>query len=379
MTGTSTPGLASAEQLSLLLVGDDPVWLEAARSAADERGALLDVKRDVPAALAWMLRPQRVHTHVLAVGPLDPCETDALAGMLDEVTLQPTRLLLLGSDVGHGNMIQPVFTPSLLDAGLRRPWKTSPAGLPDLAAADLAHSLHRGNLRMRFQPIVDAVTRVPIGIEALARLHHPERGILHPSEFIPTAIASHQERVLTAIAMARTMLELPNAPQLRCLTVTMNVPLPTLFNPYAVARARELCAMAGMAPEQIMIEAVETSTRPDLHDLALALGRWHAGGFRVAIDDAGPALPHWRDLLDLPFNALKLDGAIAADKSLTAEIVGRAKQAGLFVIAEGIEAEATAARLRGLGVDALQGFLFSRPLPLIAVPLWMAQHAAGCD
>jgi EAL domain-containing protein (putative c-di-GMP-specific phosphodiesterase class I) len=376
MTATLTPGLANAEQLSLLLVGDDPVWLDAAQSAADERGARLDVKRDVPTALAWMLRPERVHTHVLAIGPLEPWETDALAGMLDEVTMQPTRLLLLGSDAGHGNMIQPVFSPSLLDAGLRRPWKTCPAGLPALAAVDLAHSLHRGNLRMRFQPIVDATTLVPIGIEALARLHHPERGILHPSEFIPIAIASHQERVLTAIATARTMLELPNAPQLRCLAVTMNVPLPTLLNRNAVARAKELCAIAAIPPEQIMIEAVETPTRPDLHDLAVALERWRAGGFRVAIDDAGPALPHWRDLLSLPFSALKLDGTIANDASLTDEIVDAAKQASLFVIAEGIESDATAARLRGLGVDALQGFLFSRPLPLIAVPLWMEQHAA---
>ncbi len=363
------------DQMSLLLVGDDPVWLAAARDAAAARGALLDARATVNQALASMFQPERVHTHVLAIAPLTPFETDALAGMLDEVTLQPIRLLLLGSDVGHGNMVQPVFSPAGLEAALSRPWRTSPAGLPPLAAADLAHSLHHGNLRMRFQPIVSAATLAPIGVEALARLHHPQRGILHPSAFIPLAVASHQERVLTAIATARTVLELAHAPQLRALSVTLNVPLPTLFNLSAVERARELCAVAGMTPEHIMIEAVETPEKPDFSLLGRSLERWMAAGFRVAIDDAGPALPHWRDMLDLPFNALKLDGAIAGDASLCAEIVEAAKRAGLYVVAEGVEDAVTSDRMRGLGVDALQGFLYARPLPVMAVPLWMDQRA----
>ncbi len=364
------------DQLSLLLVGDDPVWLAAARAAAETRGALLDVKATVTEALAWMFHPQRVHTHVLAIAPLTPFETDALAGMLDEVTLQPIRLLLLGSDVGHGNMVQPVLSPAALDAALSRPWRTNPSGLPPLGAADLADSLHHGNLRMRFQPIVSAATRAPIGVEALARLHHPQRGILHPRAFIPLAVAAHLERVLTAIATARTVLELTHAPQLRAMTVTLNVPLPTLFNLSAVERACELCAVAGMTPEHIMIEAVETPEKPDFTVLARALDRWMAAGFRIAIDDAGPALPHWRDMLELPFNALKLDGTIAGDEVLSATIVEAAKRAGLFVVAEGIEDEATAQRMRALGVDSLQGFLFSRPLPVMALPLWIDQRSA---
>ncbi len=363
----------STDQMSLLLVGADPVWQASVEAVAKARGALLDVKSDVKQALDWMLRPKRVHTHVLAVAPLEPFETDALAGMLDEVTLQPTRLLLLGSDMGHGNMVQPVFTPALLDEALRLPWRTGVSGGAPLVAADLAESLHNGNLRMRFQPIVRADTLEPMGVEALARLHHPARGILHPRQFIPLAVASHQERVLTAIATARTVLEIMHAPRVQSLTVTLNVPLLTLMNLPAVDRARELCAVAGMTPEQIMIEVVETPYKPDLRVLARALESWMAAGFRVAIDDAGPALPHWRDMLDLPFSALKLDGAIACDTPQSEAIIEAAKRAGLFVVAEGIENEATADRMRRLGVDALQGFLFSRPLPAIAVPLWMDQ------
>ena len=367
MTVTSMP----AGQLSLLLVGTDPEWIRAAKAAAVAHHALLDVQANVSDALAWMLRPERVHTHVLAIAPIAPFEADALAGMLDEVTLQPIRLLLLGSDVGHGNMVQPVLTPDLLDEALSRPLHTSTASLPPLAPADLAHALHRGNLRMRFQPFVSSDTLMPIGVEALARLHHPTRGILHPREFIPLAVESRQERVLTAIAVARTALELTRAPRVRALTISVNIPIPTLLNPASVVRATELCAIAGLSPDHIMVEVVETPDRPDLVAVGRAVERWTAAGFRTAIDDAGPALPHWRDMLSLPFHTLKLDGSIADDIPLTTDIIEAAKRAGLFVIAEGIEREATAHRLRALGADALQGFLFSRPLPAIAVPLRM--------
>ncbi len=358
-------------QLSLLLVGTDPEWIKAAKAAAASQHALLDVKANVSEALAWMFRPERVHTHVLAIAPIAPFEADALCGMLDEVTLQPIRLLLLGSDIGHGNMVQPVLTPSLLEEALRRPLHIDTAGLPPLAPSDLAHALHRGNLRMRFQPFVSADTLLPIGVEALARLHHPQRGILHPREFIPLAVESRQERVLTAIAVARTALELTHAPRVRTLTISVNIPIPTLLNTSSIARATELCAIAGLSPSQIMIEVVETPTKPDLVAVGRAVERWNAVGFRTAIDDAGPALPHWRDMLALPFHTIKLDGSIADDIPLTSEIIEASKRAGLFVIAEGIERDSTAQRLRTLGADALQGFLFSRPLPAIAVPLRM--------
>ncbi len=106
---------------------------------------------------------------------------------------------------------------------------------------------------------------------------------------------------------------------------------------------------------------------------------WRAAGFGVAIDDAGPALPHWRDLLDLDFSTVKLDGRVGGDplqEKLAAEIAQAAKARGLFVIAEGIEDDAALTRMRNIGVDAVQGFLFSRPLPAMAVPIWLAEWRA---
>jgi EAL domain-containing protein (putative c-di-GMP-specific phosphodiesterase class I) len=86
-------------------------------------------------------------------------------------------------------------------------------------------------------------------------------------------------------------------------------------------------------------------------------------------------------MLDLPFSSVKLDGALAGPSqdsaSLAATITCAAKRRGLFVIAEGIENESALMRMRSLGVDAVQGFLFCRPLPARALPIWLRGWRAG--
>ena len=77
---------------------------------------------------------------------------------------------------------------------------------------------------------------------------------------------------------------------------------------------------------------------------------------------------------------LKVDGALVCDpesQALLETIVGEAKSRAKFVIAEGIENQACLDRIRHLPIDALQGFLFSRPLPAMAVPVWLSQHRAA--
>jgi EAL domain-containing protein (putative c-di-GMP-specific phosphodiesterase class I) len=106
-----------------------------------------------------------------------------------------------------------------------------------------------------------------------------------------------------------------------------------------------------------------------------ALERWRAAGFYVTLDDAGPPLPHWRKMLELPFTGIKLDASLAADaqaaKAEAAAIAEEAHRRGIYIVAEGIQDAGALARARALGVQAVQGFLFSRPLPAAAVPIWL--------
>ena len=364
-------------QPRFLFVGSDPAWQSAAQQAASRLGASLDIQPTVRSALASMLMPNQVYQHVLAVAPLRSRAMDALAGMLDEVTMRPTPLLLLGcASSGTATPMACVHHPDADALALALGSNTTPAspGEPPMDSAELASTLHAGGLRMRFQPILRARDLVPIGLEALARLHHGQRGILHPKDFIPLTVACGRERVLTGIAAARTFLEIGARLRETELFVTINLPLSTVMNEFAIRRGAELCAIAEVKPEQIVLEVLESSTAPDLEQLHAALMGWRAAGFRIAIDDAGPALPHWRALLDLPFDALKLDGTMVQDpaqQALLESIVSEARARDRYVVAEGIEDEACLDRVRRLGVDAVQGFLFSRPLPALAVPIWL--------
>jgi EAL domain-containing protein (putative c-di-GMP-specific phosphodiesterase class I) len=367
----------------LLLVSADPAVARDALEAAARLGVCIDVMEDVDQALAWMLRPERLCSHLLAPASLDPQRIDSLAGMVDEVTLRPTPLMLLGAEDDQGPSVLAVEggTYDAIAHTLRDYRPFVPPELPELREDELRVALHGGMLRMRFQPILDAATLRPTALEALARLHHPTLGILRPKDFMPQAEASGQERALTGIAAARAMLELRVLPGLAGLDFALNVPLTTFCNSFAVDRAIELMAVVALAPQHVIIEVLETQQRPDLELLAAAVERWRAGGFQVTIDDAGPALPHWRELLDLPFTGVKLDGVLAADtpetRLLAGEIVSAAKRAGLSVIAEGIEDQAALQRMRALGVDAVQGFLFCRPLPARAVPVWLDEWRSG--
>ncbi len=361
----------------LLFVGSDPAWLSASEAAASRLGASLDVQPDVKSALGSMLVLKQVYQHVLAVAPLRSRAVDALAGMLDEVTMRPTPLLLLGcSSSGTATPMECVHYPDADAVAAAIGSNKTPAhpGEPPMDSAELASTLHAGGLRMRFQPILRASDLKPIGLEALARLHHGQRGILHPKDFIPLTVACGRERVLTGIAAARTFLEIGLRLRQASLFVTVNLPLSTVMNEFAVRRGVELCAVADVKPRQIMLEVLESKTAPDLDRLRAALLAWRAAGFRLAIDDAGPALPHWRALLDLPFDALKLDGAMVQDpgqQALLESIVTEARARGRYLVAEGIEDQACLDRVLRLGVDAVQGFMFARPLPAMAVPIWL--------
>ncbi len=364
-------------EIRLLLVGTDQAWVALVAEAASRIRAKLDLVPDVQTALARMLRPDHVYARVLTCCPLQSREVDALTGMLDEVTLHTTPLIVLGPGCTGVNSVAWVLEQdpdALLDA---LTGSAEPVGpLAPLSPQELTAALHNGGLRMRFQPIVCRSDFKPMGVEALSRVHTRQRGIMHPKDFIPATVASGRERVLTSVAAARTFLDMTSFACPPDLFVTINLPRVSVLHEAALRRGVELCAVAGISPSRVMIEVLESRTAPDLDQLGVALAAWRHEGFRTAIDDAGPELPHWRELMELPFDAVKLDGTLISDpasQGLLESIVGAAKDRGRFVIAEGIEDEACLDRVQPLEVDALQGFLFSRPLPAMALPLWLEQ------
>lgn len=366
----------------LLLVSADPRLVDAAGTAARHLSAWLEVMPTLDSALAWLLHPSPTSTHVLAPADLPPGDIDALVGMVDEVTGGRARLFLLRRRPHAGPVNDNERGITVIDpcdaAGIERVLTEHPPGgfppRPDLSAAELRAALHGGRLRVRFQPVLHARTLRMIGVEALSRLHHPTLGVLRPSQFMPQAIATGQERALSSMAAARALIDLRGQAFMQGRYIAFNVPLPTFLNEVGPSRALEICAIAALPAERVVIELVETLQSPDLRRLGKAVERWREAGFNVTIDDAGPGLPHWRDMLELPFNAVKLDGSLArpSDDAVrqAEEIVAVAKNQGKFVVAEGVEDAPTVERMRAMGVDAMQGFFFCRPVPAPALRIW---------
>ena len=250
---------------------------------------------------------------------------------------------------------------------------------PPPSASEVAISFDAAAVDCRFQPIVRMADRRPVGLEALARLNHPDRGSLGPDQFIPQLERAGLSLRLTE-AVARRALQLIDPALLarHGLFVSINLPLDVLLLADAPARFDALRGPAGIPAAGVLIELTESRPARDLSALHAAVVRWRQAGYGVAIDDMGPEMANQTELLSLPFTAVKLDKPAVlrseAEKPAYRYVqrtVTNAQRHGLAVIAEGVEDAAAWTRMAGLGVDQVQGFLVARPLPAAALPAWL--------
>ena len=252
-----------------------------------------------------------------------------------------------------------------------------PSG-PAMDLTELRAALTGAMIETRYQPIVRVTDRRPVGLEALARLNHPERGQLSPDRFVPQIEGAGLAGELTSVVSAIAFADLAG-PFLsgRGLRMSVNFPLDVLLHPAALDRLEEQRITAGLAADSIIIELTESRPVDDIPMLRRSLERLRGLGYGAAIDDVGPAVPHLAPLLELPFTSLKLDKVLVQDVLVSDEVrrfldktVGQAKAHGFTVVAEGVETDAVWNDMRDMGVDEIQGFLAARPLPVAGVPIW---------
>ncbi|HEY0184047.1 MAG TPA: EAL domain-containing protein [Rhodopila sp.] len=243
---------------------------------------------------------------------------------------------------------------------------------------ELTAALQGAMIETRYQPIIRIADRCPVGLEALARLNHPERGTILPDRFVPQIEDAGLGSELTGLVSARAFADLAG-PFLagRNLRMSVNFPLDVLLQPAALDRLEEQRIAAGLNADSIVIELTESRPVDDIPMLRRSLERLRCLGYGAAIDDVGPAVPRLAPLLELPFTSLKLDKELVQRVSESDEIrtflaqtIQEARAHGLTVVAEGVETDAILALMRDLGADEVQGFLAARPLPVAAVPIW---------
>jgi diguanylate cyclase (GGDEF)-like protein/PAS domain S-box-containing protein len=235
---------------------------------------------------------------------------------------------------------------------------------------DLRRALVREEFRVHYQPIVELATGRISGVEALCRWQHPERGLIEPAEFIPTAeetgaIVPLGEWVLRQACQQcagwRGALGVPIA-------VSVNLSVRQFAQPGLVDTVRAALDDATLEPGNLKLEITESALlETDAADTVLAELR--ELGVETQLDDFGTGYSSLSALHRLPMTALKVDRAFvgrmergSAATQLVRTIVLMAQGLNLPVIAEGVETEAQLAEVRGAGCDYAQGYLISKPL-----------------
>ncbi|MEJ6489547.1 EAL domain-containing protein [Leucobacter sp. USCH14] len=239
--------------------------------------------------------------------------------------------------------------------------------------SELRAGIARGELRLYAQPIVDRDRRV-IGKEALLRWQHGARGVVLPDEFIPVA---EQTGVIVQVGdwvleeACRVLAEWADDEATAELTLSVNLSERQLQACDFAERVREAIARYGVAPGRLHLELTESMLHSDLARTTTLLESLRADGVHASLDDFGTGYSSLSYLRQLPVQQLKIDRSFvssivgdAQGAAVAETIVRLARIFGLQVVGEGVETEEQFARLREMGVDAFQGYLFGRPEPI---------------
>ncbi len=241
------------------------------------------------------------------------------------------------------------------------------------ARTEIDRALVREEFVLHYQPIVDLRSGWQLGVEALIRWQHPERGLLLPVDFIDHAEESGQittlgRWVLTAAALAATTL-----PQ--HMHISVNVSSRELQQPELVEQVAEALQTSGLTADRLVLEITETAAVSDVHGAIARLTALKALGLRLALDDFGTGYSSLSYLRKFPVDYLKIDRSFVTglarseeDRAIVRGVVDMAHALGLQTIAEGVEVAVQREILVDMGCDLAQGHLWQRAVPLDDLP-----------
>ena len=238
---------------------------------------------------------------------------------------------------------------------------------------DLRRALERGELRVYYQPEVEIETGHLVGMEALVRWHHPERGLVPPAEFITVA-----EETGLIVPIGRWVLfeACRQAKEWQtkyrkdfALLVAVNLSGKHLQQANLLQEVREVLETTGITPEHLVIEITETVAMAGAETTIEVLKKLKSLGVMLAIDDFGTGFSSLSYLKRFPVDMLKIDKSFVAgvanrgsDTAIVEAIIALGHALGLKVIAEGVETPDQLTELRALGSELGQGYFFGRPL-----------------
>ncbi len=262
----------------------------------------------------------------------------------------------------------------------------------------LAVALEQEEFRLHYQPQVDLSTGDVVGVEALIRWQHPERGLLSPAEFLPHIEGSKLEFRVgkwvlhTALRQAQQWLG-----QDAAVNVSVNISARHLLSPTFHDDLRHaLRTHPLVSAESLELEVLESSAIDDIATAASVLRQCRQTGVRLALDDFGTGYSSLTYLRKLPFDVLKIDQSFVRDmlkdpedRGIVEGVIRLASAFNRSVIAEGVETLEHGAALMKLGCQLAQGYGIARPMPpeqfvewsarWQSEKLWLALAPVGAD
>ncbi|MEO6122525.1 MAG: EAL domain-containing protein [Ilumatobacteraceae bacterium] len=252
-------------------------------------------------------------------------------------------------------------------------------------AAELRDAIAADQLSLAFQPRLDIASCRVLGVEALVRWNHPNRGIVMPSEFLPVIENTELIGPLTwhvlDLALRHCAAWRRNGVHLN---IAVNLSANTVTDPNLIEKVRSALDRHELPPEYLELEITESAVLDDGPRASEALHLLRALGVRLAVDDFGTGYASINHLMSLPLDSLKIDRTYidglftdARSAAIVKFTLDLARHLGLTVVAEGVEDERTLAELLRLGCNHAQGYLIARPMPADELLGWIHRWYAA--
>jgi EAL domain-containing protein (putative c-di-GMP-specific phosphodiesterase class I) len=253
---------------------------------------------------------------------------------------------------------------------------------------DVQRALEQEEFCLFYQPIVQLSTGRIVGAEALLRWDHPKHGLLPPGQFLPFVEEMDLVHPLNVWVLEQASLQITEWRRLlsECsdLRVWVNISARQLARPDLAEAVADVLGRSGIDPTAILLEITEQGVMRDVDSAARTLWALRSLGVGLAVDDFGTGYSSLVHLRQFPLSAVKIDRSFVEEldnngesTAIVTAVIGLAHALGLTVVAEGIESEVQLERLRDLGCDFGQGFLFALPASAAQIAETLRENPTG--
>ena len=248
--------------------------------------------------------------------------------------------------------------------------------------AELEHAIAAGELDTYFQPKVDVKSGRVVGVEALVRWNHPERGLIRPDSFISMAEENGLIVDLTDVVCIKALEYASRLKTMDCdLSVAINLSVDSLTNLEWPDRIYHQLDQYGLEASSISFEITESRLMEHISVALDILSRLSLKRFKLSIDDFGTGYSSMEQLQRIPFTEFKIDRAFvhgaareASARAILESSVVLAKKLNMKVVAEGVEDQQDWDLVAEIGCDQVQGYFVSRPLPFAHLVKWLDDY-----